>query len=99
MGFSNQFTIISAEEYLRGEPLSDVRHEYIDGDVIAMAGGSRAHNAIALNFASELRQHLRGKSCEVFMADVKARVLAHQQDTFYYPDVMVGCDEPDTNDL
>jgi Uma2 family endonuclease len=66
---------------------------------MAMAGGSRAHNAISLNFASELRNHLRGKPCEVFMADVKARVLAHQQDTFYYPDVMVGCDERDTNDL
>ena len=99
MGIPNQHPTISVEEYLRGEPLSEVRHEYMDGAVIAMAGGSRAHNAISLNFASELRQHLRGKPCEVFMADVKARVLAHQQDTFYYPDVMVGCDERDTNDL
>ncbi len=99
MGIPIQHKAISVEEYLRGEPLSEVRHEFIDGEVIAMAGGSRAHNAISLNFASELRQHLRGKPCEVFMADVKARVLAHQQDTFYYPDVMVGCDERDTNDL
>ena len=90
---------MSVEEYLRGEPLSEVRHEYVDGEVFAMEGRSRAHNAISLNFASELRHHLRGKPCGVFMADVKARVLAHQQDTFYYPDVMVGCDERDTHEL
>ena len=84
---------------MRGEALSEVRHEYVDGEVFAMAGSSRAHNAVSLNFASELRHHLWGKPCGVFMADVKARVLAHQQDTFYYPDVMVGCDERDTHDL
>lgn len=53
MGVPNQNTIISVEEYLRGEPLSEVRHEYIDGEVIAMACGFRAHDAISRNFASE----------------------------------------------
>ena len=99
MGIPIQRTIISVEEYLRGGPLSEVRHEYVDGEVFAMAGSSRAHNAIPLNFASGLRHHLRGKPCGVYMADVKARLPAHLQDTFYYPDVMVGCDERDIHDL
>ena len=50
-----------------------------------------------LNAASELRTHLRGKPCRVYMADALVRVLAFQQDVFYYPNVMVGCDDRDTN--
>jgi Uma2 family endonuclease len=63
-----------------------------------MAGGSVRHNTICGNFFAELRAHLKGKPCKVFIADVKARILAFQQETFYYPDVMVGCDERDTHD-
>ena len=97
MGVLHLRTKISVEEYLQGEPLSELRHEYVDGEVFAMAGGLLNHNTIALNAASELRTHLRGKPCRVFMADALVRVLAFQQDVFYYPDVMVGCDDRDTN--
>ena len=97
MGVLHLRTKISVEEYLQGEPLSELRHEYVDGEVFAMAGGLLNHNTIALNAASELRTHLRGKPCRAFMADALVRVLAFQQDVFYYPDVMVGCDDRDTN--
>ncbi len=98
MGIPKTQTWISAEEYLNGEPLSEIRHEYIDGEVFAMAGGTPKHNTVSLNFAGELRSHLRGKPCRVFMADVKVRIITSQQDIFYYPDVIVACDPNDDNE-
>ena len=58
-----QHAIVSTldeSDYLSGEAMSPVRHEYVDGHVYAMAGASKAHNTITLNIASRLRQHLRG---------------------------------------
>ena len=88
--------LISVDDYIDGEQRSEVRHEYIAGVVYAMAGGSIDHNLIALNFAAALRNHLTGKHCRVLMADVKVRLEIDQDDVFYYPDVMVGCDPRDT---
>ena len=84
---------LSVEDYLEGEKTSPVRHEYIAGQVYAMAGSSARHNGIALNLATRLRPHLRGGPCRVFMSDVKARIEA--LDLFYYSDVMVSCDAED----
>jgi Uma2 family endonuclease len=100
MGIPHYQTSISVEEYLTGELLSEVRHEYMDGEVFAMAGGTLRHNTLSLNIASELRAHFKNKKggCRVFMADVKARILAHKKHIFYYPDVMVSCDDRDANE-
>ncbi|NMG18701.1 Uma2 family endonuclease [Brasilonema bromeliae] len=89
----NFFTV---EEYLKAEDKSEIRHEYLGGQVFAMSGGSKEHNIITLNIASRLRSHLRGGSCSVFMADMKVRIeLASQNKSiFYYPDVVVTCDRP-----
>lgn len=87
---------LSIEDYLEGEKLSPVRHEYVGGEVYAMAGSSEEHNLICLNIASALRQHLRGKSCKVFIHDIKVRIWLNH-DLFYYPDVMVSCDPQDNN--
>lgn len=97
MNTALQHGLLSVEEYLEGEQFSEIRHEYIGGELYAMAGGSDAHNLISLTWASALRQHLRGGSCRVFMADVKARLLIASEDIFYYPDVMVACDSRDTD--
>lgn len=78
---------ISVEEYLEGEKASDVRHEYVAGAVYAMAGASGLHNLLTLAFAANLRHHLRGSPCRVFMSDMKVRV----RDAFYYPDLVVVC--------
>lgn len=86
---------VPVADYLEGEEISEVRHEYIGGVVFAMAGGSRDHNAIALNLVTALHAHLRNGKCRVSMADLKLRVLAEESDVFYYPDIMVTCDPRD----
>jgi Uma2 family endonuclease len=85
--------LISVEEYLEGERVSEVRHEYVDGYVYAMAGGSDDHNRIALNITSELREALRGKRCEPFGSDMKLKIPG--SNVFYYPDAFVVCDPGD----
>lgn len=87
---------VSVAEYLEGEELSAVRHEYIGGVVFAMAGGSRAHGLIAGNIFAALHSHLRGKPCQVFTADMKVHLVVAGDDIFYYPDGMVTCDPRDT---
>ena len=91
--------LLSVEEYLEGEKLADVRHEYVAGQVYAMAGGTRNHNRIALNIASDLEQSLEGDPCQAYIGDVKVHVQSINDDSFYYPDVMVGCDPEDNHEL
>ncbi|HEY9806318.1 MAG TPA: Uma2 family endonuclease, partial [Candidatus Obscuribacterales bacterium] len=79
--------------YLQMEENSSVKHEYRDGQAYAMAGASDAHVTIALNLATELRNHLRGSGCRVYISDMKARLESLNR--FYYPDVMVTCDKRD----
>lgn len=81
----------SFAEYLALEQMNPVRHEFCDGEVWAMAGGSPAHAAIAINIASVLREQLRGRPCRVFGSDLRIRVLATGLAT--YPDVSVVCDQ------
>jgi Uma2 family endonuclease len=90
---------ISVEEYLEGELLSDVRHEYFDGRVRAMAGTSVRHNVAAGWFYRKLATALEGGPCHVFMSDVKVRLKFLNADLFYYPDVMVACDPADRHPL
>lgn len=76
-----------------GEEDSPVKHEYRDGQVYGMAGASNAHVLIAVNFATALRTHLRGKGCLTLASDTKVHIQAIN--TYYYPDVIVTCDERD----
>lgn len=85
---------LTPEEYLDGELRAEVKHEYVAGQVYAMVGASRAHNTIALNLAAALRAHLRGRSCQTFVADMKVRA----GDAFFYPDVVVTGDPGDRHD-
>lgn len=82
---------ISPEEYLEGEKQADVKHEYVAGEVYAMAGASADHIRISLNIGSELRAQLRGKRCEAFVSDMKVKIPPTVFDGFYYPDVVVAC--------
>ncbi len=95
MGIPQTQQFISVDAYLEGEETSEIRHEYIGGQVYAMSGGSEAHNLICLNLASAIRQHLRGSPCKVFMADMKLRLNIAEDDIFYYPDLLVTCDPSD----
>lgn len=78
---------VSEQEYLDGELLSDIKHEYIDGDVFAMSGASANHNVLAGNVFGELRNHLKGKPCRPFTSDMKVKVGTK----YFYPDVLVDC--------
>ena len=80
---------ISVAAYLQGELLAETKHEFIDGEVYAMAGASENHNLLSVNMASELKNRLKGTPCKIFVADMKVKV---EQD-FFYPDVMVVCRE------
>jgi Uma2 family endonuclease len=84
-------TFVSVDDYLAGERDADVRHEYVQGQVYAMAGASARHNRIALNIAARFNDHLVDDPCETFMADMKVKIT---DDLYYYPDVLVTCDPP-----
>jgi len=84
---------LSPQEYLDWEATQDIKHEYLDGEVFAMTGGTIAHNLISGNFYALLKSHLRGKGCRVFISDVKVQVS--ERGAYFYPDVMVSCDERD----
>jgi Uma2 family endonuclease len=82
---------MSVADYLAFEETSDVRHEYIGGEIYAMSGASTAHNTIAGNIFAALRDKLRGGPCRIFIENVKLRLEASREDIFYYPDVVVSC--------
>ena len=85
--------LMSSQEYLEWEERQPIKHEYIDGEVFAMAGRTLTHNEITINLTTALKSHLRGKPCKVYMAD--AKVSTSQRGPFYYPDVIVTCDRRD----
>ncbi|MGI9034649.1 MAG: Uma2 family endonuclease [Pyrinomonadaceae bacterium] len=90
MGLAKLKTKINVEDCLEGEKISREKHEYIDGEVYAMASTSDRHNRIVGNIFSKVDNHLEDSPCETFIESVKLRTNAQ---TFYYPDVMVACDK------
>jgi Uma2 family endonuclease len=87
--------LLTVEDYLKTEQDGEIRHEYLGGQIFAMAGASEAHNLIAGNIFALLRSHLRGSSCRAFVSDMKVKVKTQQADIFYYPDLLVTCDSND----
>lgn len=82
-----------ASAYLDWEAQQADKHEYLGGEVFAMAGASDAHVTLAGNLFVALRTHLRGGPCSVFISDMKLRVEA--DNAYFYPDVFVTCAEAD----
>ncbi|MFQ3613911.1 MAG: Uma2 family endonuclease [Cyanobacteriota bacterium] len=80
-------------EYLAWEEQQLCRHEYINGEVYAMSGGTQNHSRIALKFAALLDNHLSNSSCWVFNSDCKVNLLGTHDYT--YPDASVSCDPRD----
>ena len=85
---------MTAEEYFAWEETQLDRHDYYNGEIFAMAGGTLAHNTVCLNAAMALKNLLKGSPCRVFMGDV--RVLLSKDRHYSYPDVFVTCDARDT---
>lgn len=85
---------LSPEEYLEGEKLTEVKHEYVDGTVYAMGGASDKHGLISMNLAGALSTHLPDH-CEVFMSDMKLHIHQDDDPCYYYPDILVSCEASD----
>ena len=81
---------ISEEEYLAGELVSEIKHEYVDGQVYAITGGTPNHVRIAGNVSREIGNFLKGKKCEALQSDMKVRI---PEGNHRYPDVVVICSD------
>ena len=84
---------ISPDEYFEWEAKQEIRHEYINGEVFAMAEGTIDHSAIAANLIALLRPHVRGRNCRVLGSDAKVGISKSGE--FFYPDLLVTCDDRD----
>ena len=89
---------ISVEEYLDGELRSELKYEYVDGRVYAMAGGTNIHNRIASRLLVSLGRQLGSSTCEALNSDTKIRVRLQQRSYFYYPDASIVCDSNPDDD-
>lgn len=84
--------LISVEDYLKGELVSDIKHELIDGHVYAMADASANHERISGNICRKFGNHLENSPCEPFGSDMKLKIDSN----FFYPDVIVDCNFDDS---
>jgi Uma2 family endonuclease len=98
MSAAKKLNLVSVEDYLAGELVSPIKHEYLGGVVYAMAGARNVHNVIVGNAFATLHRLLRGRRCRPFNSDVKVRVRLPNQIRFYYPDVQVSCRPNPPND-
>ena len=89
---------ISEQDYLAGELVSPIKHEYIGGTVHAMAGAGNRHNTITVNITGELRSRLKGRPCQPFNSDTKIHIRLPTHTRYYYPDASVVCrSNPDSD--
>jgi Uma2 family endonuclease len=88
-----EFPKMTAAEYLVWEEQQNFKYEYLDGEIIAMTGGSIPHNDLALNLYRALYPHLKDRGCKANVADVKVRVEANS--AYFYPDLVVSCHPQD----
>lgn len=84
---------VPPEEYLAWEEKQDERYEYVDGDILAMTGGTLPHNDLAINLLFALRSHVTKRGCRVNIADAKVQVA--ENGPYFYPDLVVSCDRRD----
>lgn len=82
-------TSLSVTEYLRLEEAAEFRSEYIDGQMVAMAGGTLNHALISSNLVGELRSRLLEPDCRVFGSDM--RIRTSPSGIYTYADAVVGC--------
>src|SRR5437667_1712880 len=85
-----EYRWVSVEEYLAIDNASDVRFEYIHGQLRMLAGVSRNHALIAHNLHGLLHEHLHGTPYAAYTSDMCVQVAI---DRYYYPDITVSCDE------
>jgi len=88
---------MTPEAYLEWEAQQPLKYEYVQGKAYTMTGGTLPHNDIAVNLTAALKPFLRGKGCKVRMADAKVGIS--EQGPYFYPDIVVSCDQRDRTAL
>jgi Uma2 family endonuclease len=91
---NRRFTL---EEYIQLEATSEEKHEFRDGEIISMAGGTLSHSGIITNLIGELRNRLKGSQCRVY--DSNLRIQIARKRLYSYPDALVICGEPIISDV
>jgi Uma2 family endonuclease len=96
----NPRAIYSFDDLLEIEELTGIKYELLDGHIMAMTGGTKAHNLIALGLFTEIDRQ-KDDDCRLYVADVKLRIAKghgeNNDDTSTYPDVMLACGEEDSD--
>jgi len=87
------FPKLTPKEYFAWEEKQLNKHEYIEGEVYAMSGGSRNHSLITVRFSTLFSNHLAGSTCEVGNSDLRVKIV--RTSNYIYPDVSVTCDDRD----
>jgi Uma2 family endonuclease len=80
----------NASEYLRGERQAETKSEFVNGEIYAMAGASRAHNTLCANLLASLHGQLRDQPCQVWSNDMRVKV--DETGLYTYPDVLAVCE-------
>jgi len=96
MSAAKEVKLISVAEYLENELSREVKHEYVNGGIYAMAGASENHDYISGNIYRKFGNHLENSSCRPFTSDIKLKTA---KGNFRYPDCMVICEEDNENDF
>jgi Uma2 family endonuclease len=89
-------TYLTPQEYLAFERKATTKHEYLAGEIVAMSGASFAHNFITGDIFGELRAQLQGRRCKAATNDMRVKVS--KTGSYFYPDVVVFCGEPQAED-
>lgn len=82
--------ISTDEEYLEYERAAKRKHEFIGGEITAMAGASERHNIIASNVFGEIWSKTKNSRCRAFSSDMRVKA---KQGNYYYPDIVIVCGE------
>ena len=96
MASSAARTYLTPEEYLAFERKATTKHEYLAGEIVAMSGASFAHNFITGDIFGELRAQLQGGKCKAAASDMRVKVS--ETGSYFYPDVVIFCGEPQAED-
>lgn len=96
MALAKAHPIFSVEDYLDYERAAPERHEFLDGNVYAMAGESPRHSTICFNLYATIGAQLKGKKCRGFSPNMK--IATNEKGLFSYPDLAIVCGEPKLHD-
>jgi len=87
-----KYNYITPAEYLAAERAAEEKHEYYDGQVLAMSGASLKDNRIQSNLLINIGHYLKGTNCQILPGDMRVSTPAH--DSYMYPDSLIVCGEP-----